>query len=673
MTIRFTIILLIGFISLSFAQDWQWERNDELLNPSGIKTKGMNTPFTGDFDNDGDIDMIVGCKGGVLQYYENIGTPDSAIWRMDEDYFATLDLDTTLAPQPSLTDLNGDGIAELYLTFQDSDGYPAGLLTKFINTGSSSNPVWEESDFDIGHDLSILFSHQFADYDFDGDLDLLMSSDGWGHYFENIGNANNPQFQVNDTLFSTLDYWPGYTTTFRLANIAGDEKREVIEFTDAIDTYDHSELFYFSNNGSVDNPIWVEGTLFSFSKGISNGYFADIDNDADLDLIVGTHWLQLFYNENIGSPVTPVFNDICYNRSLGPLYFYNADNICLVDYDNDRDFDFTYLFWYINWGDYEPYLGWESLTNVGDSFSPDFSGRGFVPWPWTHWRDFYLSAGDLNGDGYPELASNSNYFINQGGTGYAWGYSGGFEIGDPNYNKYAELADFDNDGLTDLLIRHSDSLWWRIYKNVGTPEEPAWQWMPDWLSEVDQNMLKFRAANINQDEKIDLIGISPDLHMKGFISNGSNNDVSFAYVPEIFESWEDYNVYYYDCVDLDGDGDDDIVVDSTGVINFIENKTPVNITETSVNLARGFRLSQNYPNPFNSSTNISFTLDKPGHAQITIFDILGREVASLADETFAAGKHTITWNADNNLSSGIYFYRLKANDEILTRQMVYIK
>jgi len=95
--------------------------------------------------------------------------------------------------------------------------------------------------------------------------------------------------------------------------------------------------------------------------------------------------------------------------------------------------------------------------------------------------------------------------------------------------------------------------------------------------------------------------------------------------------------------------------------------------EDNSSLPVEFSLYQNYPNPFNGSTVITFNLPQPGQVNLTIYDILGREIVSLADETFTAGSHTITWNAENGLSSGIYFYRLKANDEISTQQMVYIK
>jgi hypothetical protein len=72
-----------------------------------------------------------------------------------------------------------------------------------------------------------------------------------------------------------------------------------------------------------------------------------------------------------------------------------------------------------------------------------------------------------------------------------------------------------------------------------------------------------------------------------------------------------------------------------------------------------YALSQNYPNPFNPTTSISFDLPKQSHVILKIFDIIGREVATLMDEDFSAGKYTKTWNA-SSFSSGVYFCRIDA-------------
>lgn len=87
-----------------------------------------------------------------------------------------------------------------------------------------------------------------------------------------------------------------------------------------------------------------------------------------------------------------------------------------------------------------------------------------------------------------------------------------------------------------------------------------------------------------------------------------------------------------------------------------------------------FELNQNYPNPFNPTTVISYQLPVRRHVQIRVFDLLGREVATLVNEEKEAGTHQSTFNTQHtSLSSGIYFYQLKAGALVLTKKMVLLR
>ncbi len=89
-------------------------------------------------------------------------------------------------------------------------------------------------------------------------------------------------------------------------------------------------------------------------------------------------------------------------------------------------------------------------------------------------------------------------------------------------------------------------------------------------------------------------------------------------------------------------------------------------------LPDSYSIEQNYPNPFNPMTSIQFTVPKAGHVAIRVFDVLGREVATLVDEHIEAGVHSRIFNAAH-LSSGIYFYRIDAGDFVAVRRMVLVK
>ncbi|MBK8944150.1 MAG: T9SS type A sorting domain-containing protein [Ignavibacteriae bacterium] len=89
-------------------------------------------------------------------------------------------------------------------------------------------------------------------------------------------------------------------------------------------------------------------------------------------------------------------------------------------------------------------------------------------------------------------------------------------------------------------------------------------------------------------------------------------------------------------------------------------------------LQKSFLLKQNYPNPFNPTTNINYSVPKSQNVKIIIYDMLGNEVKTILNELKIAGNYSINFNGEN-LSSGIYFYRLIAGENILTKKMTYIK
>jgi photosystem II stability/assembly factor-like uncharacterized protein len=89
-------------------------------------------------------------------------------------------------------------------------------------------------------------------------------------------------------------------------------------------------------------------------------------------------------------------------------------------------------------------------------------------------------------------------------------------------------------------------------------------------------------------------------------------------------------------------------------------------------LPSGFVLEQNYPNPFNPSTTITYQLPTVSHVALKVFDILGREVASLVDGFEEPGYKSVTFDA-SNLASGVYFYRLRAGEFSEIRRMLLVK
>jgi len=98
-----------------------------------------------------------------------------------------------------------------------------------------------------------------------------------------------------------------------------------------------------------------------------------------------------------------------------------------------------------------------------------------------------------------------------------------------------------------------------------------------------------------------------------------------------------------------------------------QSKATTGLNERSEALPRAPRLEQNYPNPFNPSTTIRFSLAQRSHVTLKVFDVLGREVATLVEGDLIVGNHSVVWNGKdergNQMSSGIYFYKLEAGDK----------
>ena len=127
--------------------------------------------------------------------------------------------------------------------------------------------------------------------------------------------------------------------------------------------------------------------------------------------------------------------------------------------------------------------------------------------------------------------------------------------------------------------------------------------------------------------------------------------------------------------DVDNDGYPDLVglglQDSTVQVWGLESATGINESDL---IAAGFQLQQNYPNPFNPSTKIEFIIPNGVRNLVTlkVYDILGKEIATLVNESKPAGEYEVNFDA-SGLASGFYMYKLQAGNFIETKKMILIK
>jgi hypothetical protein len=100
--------------------------------------------------------------------------------------------------------------------------------------------------------------------------------------------------------------------------------------------------------------------------------------------------------------------------------------------------------------------------------------------------------------------------------------------------------------------------------------------------------------------------------------------------------------------------------------------TTVSVGRTGIQIPSEFRLGQNFPNPFNPTTSIRFDLPASGQVNLRVFNLLGQQVAELANGALAAGSYAVTFDG-KDLASGVYLFRLDAGGATATRKMVLLR
>ncbi|RME27425.1 MAG: T9SS C-terminal target domain-containing protein [Candidatus Zixiibacteriota bacterium] len=120
-----------------------------------------------------------------------------------------------------------------------------------------------------------------------------------------------------------------------------------------------------------------------------------------------------------------------------------------------------------------------------------------------------------------------------------------------------------------------------------------------------------------------------------------------------------------------------VTIDSVELADSEGNLMLLTASQAGDNLPVGYTLEQNYPNPFNPETMIDFTLPRTGKVNLSIYNVLGQNVATLVNEELPAGYHQVRWDGRDQsghpVASGVYLYRLVTEAGSLSRRMVLLK
>lgn len=149
--------------------------------------------------------------------------------------------------------------------------------------------------------------------------------------------------------------------------------------------------------------------------------------------------------------------------------------------------------------------------------------------------------------------------------------------------------------------------------------------------------------------------ISAQIHSLAAVPSANN----FAYPQSLFIDSQNGHVWVAD-------------FDNHRIVRFDVSTLTMASEKHASLLPEKYELDQNFPNPFNPATQIKFTLPLRGFTSLKIFDLLGKEVATLLSQSHESGSYTVSFDA-SRLRSGVYFYTLRSGTFVQTKRMVFLK
>ncbi|MGH2576124.1 MAG: T9SS type A sorting domain-containing protein, partial [Ignavibacteria bacterium] len=673
------------------------QRFDEI--PFTINNVSSLNPFNGgidqprfqmvNIDGDADLDLFIYDKDTSLNFYKNEGTSQNPVFKMISARYLNLQIKNWFY----FIDMDADSDLDLFT----GDGI--NKIRYFRNIGTPVNPNFilflnplrtNNGDTILAESIS---NHTLADINADGDYDLFLgSSIGEVAYYQNVGTPQNFIFQFGTSRFANIliigkgsncPPSPGFDNERHGAN--------AVFFSDNDGDNDldwfwgdlfHCSIYFLKNNGTPQNfNFSTVDTLYPppiplITAGFNMTRIYDIDNDGRKDIFAGVLFgsqtkNNFFYYRNIGPLNNPLFTKITENYILNLDVGANSFP-AFTDIDNDSDRDL--------------FIGSDHSTvafyrNTGTQTSPSYT-LVTDSLPILHTSFYYAPAfGDLDGDGRKDLLLGAfdgklRYFKNTGTiTNPVFSLQASqFDTIDVGQSSAPALVDIDNDGDLDLFVGNSDGKLF-YYRNDGTPMVFNFVFVTNFYQSISVgNDSSPNFADMDNDNDYDLF-IGNRIGLIAFYRNiGTPNNPNFVLVPNYFSFINVYSASVPAFVDIDNDTDKDIFVGNIkGGLYYYENRDVIGINLIGNEIPENFKLYQNYPNPFNPSTNIKFDIISvgtvPRTVRLIIYDILGREIASLVHEELKPGTYEVEWNG-NIYASGIYFYRLTSGDFIESKKMV---
>jgi hypothetical protein len=556
--------LLAGYGSLIYIENIGTPTQPNLIRRNGInnpfrnlhKNESILNPTILDLDNDKDLDMFIGVHGGTFLYFENIGNAKKASFIRREGVENPLNNITLgFRAVPAAIDLDKDGDLDLvigynqnhepFITYIENIGSPIKPL--FIKQQDANNPfvnIKLIKENNNGFVIPLL-----VDLDGDNDLDLVLPENS-GASLDQGGNGRFLYFE-NISILNQSSFTQKYTTNNPFYGVRIDSrfiKPHLLDLDNDADldlllTSKDGSIYYFKNISETASPNFVQQyDINNPFNDINMGTLSvlnslDLDNDGDLDIVIGHHPGHVSYFENIGTPSIPSFmkrTDM--GSPLNIISAIDSDKYYLysilihpipADMDNDGDIDMI-LF---NSSNPQPYSYFE---NIGNKMVPQYIerhntanilyGENFLSAP--HLFDF-----DNDGDfdlifnkgavlKYMENIGNSTTanFILHEQKNNSWHVD---EVSKKVYGAPASI-DLEGDGDLDLLLTSPSSYIFLLENKNLTDHERVF----NWAESIAPNLLPTPAETLDA---------SP-FHVRFYPKTG----IYLGY------NTVDYNVYWYE-------------------------------------------------------------------------------------------------------------------------------